>query len=62
MQTPCINVCSIDPATRLCMGCGRTLAEIAGWVSFSDEERRRLMTLLPSRLQAAMAPAVEQPA
>ncbi|WP_081687838.1 DUF1289 domain-containing protein [Rhizobium mesoamericanum] len=52
MQTPCIHVCSIDPETGLCMGCGRTLAEIGGWISFCDEERRRLMVLLPARLAA----------
>ncbi|WP_431322448.1 DUF1289 domain-containing protein [Rhizobium sp. YTU87027] len=53
MQTPCIHVCSIDPGTGLCIGCGRTLPEIGGWISFSDEERRRLMTLLPARLAAS---------
>jgi len=53
MQTPCIHVCSIDPETALCTGCGRTLPEIGGWMSFSDEERRLLMTLLPARLAAS---------
>ncbi|EPE98215.1 DUF1289 domain-containing protein [Rhizobium grahamii] len=52
MQTPCIDVCSIDPKTGLCTGCGRTLAEIGGWMSFSDDERERLMALLPARLFA----------
>jgi predicted Fe-S protein YdhL (DUF1289 family) len=32
------------------MGCGRTLTEIGDWMSYSDDERRRLMAVLPSRL------------
>ena len=27
-ETPCVAVCMIDPKTRLCFGCGRTLPEI----------------------------------
>ncbi len=50
MQTPCIHVCSIDPATGFCMGCGRTIEEIGAWMSYSDAERTRLMALLSARL------------
>jgi len=49
IQTPCINICKIDPATRLCTGCGRTLDEIARWGSMSDTERAAIMHELPSR-------------
>ncbi len=34
----------------MCLGCGHTLAEIAGWTSLSDDERRRIMDELPARL------------
>jgi len=61
MQTPCIHVCSIDPETGLCMGCGRTLPEIGGWMSFCDEEHARLMTLLPARLAASGLAIPPQP-
>lgn len=50
MQTPCIHVCSIDPATGFCMGCGRTIEEIGAWMSYSDAERTRLTSILPARL------------
>jgi len=30
-QSPCINVCSLDPNTGLCLGCKRTLEEINNW-------------------------------
>ena len=40
----------VDPVSSLCTGCGRTLAEIASWVDFSADERRRIMAALPGRL------------
>jgi predicted Fe-S protein YdhL (DUF1289 family) len=52
MDTPCTKVCVVDPRAGLCVGCGRTLAEIGGWAGYSDEERRRLMAELPRRLTA----------
>ncbi len=27
--SPCIKVCILDPRTNRCIGCGRTIAEIA---------------------------------
>ena len=53
MRTPCIRVCSLDPLTGLCTGCGRTTDEIAGSMRFSDEERETIMENLPARLAAA---------
>lgn len=40
--TPCIGVCTLD-AAGLCRGCRRTLGEIAGWGSMSEDERRQWM-------------------
>jgi uncharacterized protein len=50
IETPCISVCDIDLPTGLCRGCGRTRNEIAGWRSFSPDERRRIMAELPARM------------
>jgi predicted Fe-S protein YdhL (DUF1289 family) len=50
MESPCSKVCVIDATTGLCAGCGRTLAEIAGWAAMTDLERRRIMRELPARL------------
>lgn len=55
MESPCIKVCVIDEITRLCTGCGRSLAEIAGWTSFTADERRRIMSELPARRQKLSA-------
>ncbi|HEY3181129.1 MAG TPA: DUF1289 domain-containing protein [Casimicrobiaceae bacterium] len=47
--SPCINVCRIDEATRLCVGCLRTLDEIASWSVLSDGERRDVWSHLAER-------------
>jgi uncharacterized protein len=49
MLSPCIKVCTIEAATGLCVGCARTLAEIAAWSALSEGERARIMTELPAR-------------
>jgi predicted Fe-S protein YdhL (DUF1289 family) len=49
LETPCIDVCEMDAGTGLCLGCGRTLDEIAGWAAMSPEERRTIMSVLPAR-------------
>jgi Predicted Fe-S protein len=50
VESPCILVCSIDMKTGYCFGCGRTGDEIAAWLDFTPEERRRVMAELPARL------------
>jgi|LNFM01.1.fsa_nt_gb predicted Fe-S protein YdhL (DUF1289 family) len=49
IDTPCVKVCEIDQATRLCTGCGRSLAEIAAWSTMSRDERWRVMRTLHER-------------
>ncbi|MGB8399558.1 DUF1289 domain-containing protein [Bradyrhizobium sp.] len=56
-ETPCIAVCMIDPGTKLCFGCGRTLPEIARWHRMEGAERLAVMARLPARMaEAGMAP------
>jgi predicted Fe-S protein YdhL (DUF1289 family) len=54
IDTPCTKVCTLDPISGLCVGCGRTLDEIGRWTAMSDAERRQLMTELPRRLAGAL--------
>jgi predicted Fe-S protein YdhL (DUF1289 family) len=49
METPCINVCTLDPRSGLCQGCGRTVEEIARWSGMTDAERAAIMRALPAR-------------
>jgi predicted Fe-S protein YdhL (DUF1289 family) len=51
VESPCINICLLDQETGLCLGCGRTIQEIARWASMSDIERRAVMRELPARKQ-----------
>ena len=57
MESPCIKICTYDPGTGLCLGCGRTLEEIGAWFSMSDEERRAVMQELPARLRQMPRPS-----
>lgn len=57
MESPCIKICTYDPQSGLCRGCGRTLDEIGGWFSMSVAERRAVMEQLPERLKRLAAPA-----
>jgi predicted Fe-S protein YdhL (DUF1289 family) len=49
VSTPCINVCILDPLTALCIGCGRTAAEITAWSTISEAERIAVMAELGQR-------------
>jgi uncharacterized protein len=48
--SPCLDICSLDLSDEYCVGCGRSLDEIAGWARASDEERRVIVEQLPERL------------
>lgn len=47
--TPCVAVCQIDPKTGFCLGCFRTLKEIAQWGKFSEDQREGLLPELDRR-------------
>lgn len=49
VATPCIQVCTVDGRSGLCLGCLRTLGEIGGWSKLTDEERAGIMAELPAR-------------
>jgi predicted Fe-S protein YdhL (DUF1289 family) len=49
IKTPCIKVCTLDAGSGRCLGCGRTVDEIARWASMSMAERDHIMRELPLR-------------
>ncbi len=51
-DSPCINICQLDPGGETCLGCHRTLDEIALWSQLPPTERRRIMAELPARAAA----------
>lgn len=52
IESPCVKVCTLDARSGLCLGCGRTVAEIGRWTAMSAAERRLVMDELPARLAA----------
>jgi predicted Fe-S protein YdhL (DUF1289 family) len=53
IKSPCVKICTLDARSGLCLGCGRTIDEIARWATMSAAERARVMGELPARLAAA---------
>ncbi len=52
LTSPCISVCQMDEANRLCLGCCRTRREIAAWPGMSAEEQSVLLSELRTRRAA----------
>jgi hypothetical protein len=49
VDSPCVKVCAIHPEERLCVGCYRTIEEIATWSRLTAAERRAVLDDLPAR-------------
>jgi uncharacterized protein len=49
IESPCVKVCVIHEASGLCLGCYRSLDEIAAWSSLAPETRRAILAELPAR-------------
>jgi hypothetical protein len=52
IASPCIGVCTLDPADRTCIGCLRTADEIARWSDMSPAERVQIVLQLRLRRHA----------
>ena len=49
VPSPCINVCVMDAASGVCIGCLRTLDEIAAWSVLDADAKRAVLAELPQR-------------
>lgn len=49
IESPCVKVCVIEPQSRLCLGCHRSIDEIARWSAMTPEARAAVMAELPAR-------------
>ena len=47
--SPCLGICLMDPATRMCRFCLRTIDEIRGWYEASAAEKRAILARLAAR-------------
>jgi len=43
VESPCKNVCELDPNTGLCLGCKRTEDEIQNW-NLKDNKEKMMIT------------------
>ncbi len=49
IPSPCVGVCQINASTKFCLGCWRTLKEVAHWSRYSNGEKENLMRELIGR-------------
>lgn len=49
IQSPCVKLCVVHPEERICVGCFRTMEEIASWSRLTHEARAQIMEDLPTR-------------
>ena len=52
VPSPCINLCAIDDATGLCVGCGRTMKEIVTWPMLTPPAKRAVLERIAQRRAA----------
>ncbi len=48
-KSPCQGDCTLEPSSRLCSGCSRTIDEIVGWTTYSDADKRRVIDASAAR-------------
>ncbi len=51
VQSPCNKICTLD-ADNVCVGCGRSRAEIGAWSQLSEAEKARVVKKAKERLSA----------
>ena len=49
VESPCVKVCVVHPTERICVGCLRSIDEIARWSRMEPAERQEIMEDLPER-------------
>jgi hypothetical protein len=52
VPSPCVSVCVLDANGVLCLGCFRTLDEIAAWGLLDADAKRGVLAALPERRTA----------
>jgi len=54
VPSPCVNVCQLDPVSGLCLGCRRTLREIADWLEMTPQEKQAVLERVARRAHVSM--------
>jgi predicted Fe-S protein YdhL (DUF1289 family) len=59
IESPCTKVCVMDADDRYCLGCKRTLNEIARWSEMDETERTSITAELAGRRSTASSDIAE---
>ncbi len=49
VPSPCVSICEMSPHNGFCLGCYRTLDEIAAWSVLDAAAKRAIVAALPAR-------------
>lgn len=55
VASPCVRLCTLDEHD-ICVGCGRSLADITGWTKMADADKLACVARGRERLQAMGRP------
>jgi uncharacterized protein len=50
--SPCTGTCTLDPVSKLCRGCARTIDEIMAWPAASAVQKTAILRDVSERLQS----------
>lgn len=59
IASPCIKICALD-ASQICIGCGRSLDEIAEWLNAGERRRQAILNTSRQRLTALARPSTPE--
>ena len=43
IDSPCIDICTIDRNSGECIGCGRTVEEVRNWTNFDNLKKKQIL-------------------
>ena len=43
IDSPCIDICTIDRDSGECIGCGRTVEEVSNWANFDNLKKKQIL-------------------
>jgi uncharacterized protein len=52
VPSPCVNICQMDDNKTLCIGCFRTLDEIAQWSQAAESAKLAILAAVEKRREA----------
>lgn len=52
LASPCVGVCRLERTSQECLGCRRTLSDIAAWRHLDDADRQAVLDAAAARRAA----------